>query len=154
MVFTMTNQKPFGAKAAVTDQGFTSVTLQGNPRVLVVDDEELMVDIVTVMLEEQGAVVTAVTNGQEAVKVYGEKHAEIDCIFLDYSMPGLSGWEAYQAMKKVNPKPPVLFVSGLQFIPEIDQAWKSGEAETLMKPFHEVELVKSINRVLAKTPKG
>lgn len=145
----MADQRPFGATAGVTDQGFSTVRLRPGCRILIVDDEELMRDIVAVLLEEQGAQVLLAANGDEGIAQFREHHTAIDCVFLDYSMPGKSGYDVYRELEKISANPPVLFVSGLKFPPEVEELWRSGRIATLTKPFHEVELVKAINSIVA-----
>ena len=120
----------------------TSVGFSGNPTVLVVDDEELMREVVSIMIEENGGKVLAASDGQEAVEVF-EKHVdEIDYVCMDFSMPRMNGYEAFVEMRRLKPDIGVVIVSGLSVTPEVDELRQSKAVEFLSKPFHESELMK------------
>lgn len=137
-------------RCAVSDKGLVSMKLEGNPTVLIVDDEELMREVVSIMIEENGGRVLTAVDGLDAVERFAEHKGKIDCIFMDVSMPRMNGYEAYLEIKTLDPHVPVLVVSGLKMTPEVEVLHKKGEIDFLSKPFHEVELVKALKTVLGK----
>ncbi|RMG42113.1 MAG: response regulator, partial [Candidatus Dadabacteria bacterium] len=124
----------------VSDQGFTELKLEGNPTILVVDDEELMREVTTIMIEENGGESIVAIDGLDAVEKFAENVDEIDCVLMDFSMPQMNGYEAYLEIKKIKPDVGVVMVSGLKMIPEVVELKNKGEIEFISKPFHEVEL--------------
>lgn len=134
-------------RSAVSDSGLTEVKLEGNPVVLVVDDEELMREVTSIMIEENGGTVITAFDGMDAVEKYAEDAEKIDFVFMDFSMPRMNGYEAYLEIKKINPKADIIMVSGLKLIPELQELKNKGEVEFLSKPFHEIELIKAIKRL-------
>jgi CheY-like chemotaxis protein len=137
-------------RCAVSDKGLVTIKFEGTPTILIVDDEELMREVTSIMIEENGGKVLTATDGLDAVEVFAENKDKIDGIFLDISVPRMNGYEAFLELRKIEPNIAVLIVSGLQMTPEIEALQTSGQADYLSKPFHEVELIKALKRVMAK----
>ncbi|NDC38364.1 MAG: response regulator [Proteobacteria bacterium] len=133
-----------------TGSGSGSVTLEGKPTVLVIDDEELMLEVASMMLEEEGSAVKSAANGKEGVAILAKDPSGIDCIFSDFSMPEMNGLEVYQAAQKIKPGIPFVMVSGLRIIPEVQELMREGKIQFVSKPFHKAELFKAINRARGK----
>jgi CheY-like chemotaxis protein len=125
----------------------TALPLVGNPTVLVADDEELMREVVSIMIEDNGGTVLEAADGQEAVDVFKANQEKIDCVFLDFSMPHLNGYEAYCEMYKLNASVKALFVSGLNVTSEVQKLVDDKRVGFLNKPFHEHELLQALNRL-------
>ena len=123
---------------------------EGAPTVLVADDEELMREVVAMMIEDNGGKVLLASDGQKAVEVFEENKDVVDYVFMDFSMPGLNGYEAYLQMKRLKPSVRVLFVSGLKITPEIRQLQQKGEVEFLSKPFLEQQLLEALQKLKDK----
>lgn len=134
----------------VSDKGFVTVTLDGSPTVLVVDDEDLMREVTSIMIEENGGKVISAVDGIDAVERYAENKEKIDFIFMDVSMPRMNGYEACVEIRKINPGAKIVVVSGLKMLPEIEKMFRAGEVEFLSKPFHETELLKAFKRLKEK----
>ncbi len=135
---------------AVDDKGLVQVRLEGNPTILIVDDEELMREVSSIMVEEKGGSVITAVDGIDAVDVFAENQDKISAVFMDVSMPRMNGYEAYLEIRKLSPTVPVLIVSGLKMMPEVQKLQASNEIDFLSKPFHEVELIKALNKALAR----
>jgi len=120
-----------------------------NPTVLVVDDEELMRQVVAIMVEENGGSVIEAVNGKDAIEKFSNLKDKIDCIFMDFSMPELNGFETYCEIKKLKADIPVIMMSGLAIIPEVQDLIQAGKIGFLSKPFHENELIDTLNNCLS-----
>lgn len=128
--------------------GSTSrVILTGNPTVLVVDDEELMREVATIMIEESGGKVIPAVDGQDAVSVFEKNKDVIDFVFMDFSMPNLNGYEAYLEITKIRSDVGFVFVSGLKITKELEALRAAGRIEFLSKPFHESTLLAALDRL-------
>ena len=79
-------------------------------RVLLVDDEEMVIDIGAQMIEKMGYDVLFTRKGDEALSLYGSHRKSIDLVVLDLIMPGLSGLETLAAVKAIRPDIEVLLV--------------------------------------------
>ncbi len=114
--------------------------------VLVVDDEELMREVISMTVEDNGGRVYAAANGRDALRLV-EEHQEIDLIFMDFSMPGMNGYETYLAMKEKKDALDVVFFSGLAVTPEVGELADKKEVEFVAKPFKAVELLQAAKRL-------
>jgi DNA-binding response OmpR family regulator len=103
-------------------------------RLLVVDDEAPVVDVLKAFLESSDSDVVGLTNSQEAAEwVEREK---FDGIFLDVRMPGLDGFELTRRVRtsSLNSTTPVVMLTGLDDVDTMRQAFKVGATGFLGKP--------------------
>ncbi len=108
--------------------------------ILVVDDQELIRDLLERWLKDLGHQVLVASNGAEALRVFAERGEELDLIFLDVTMPKMSGIEVLERIRTSNTTLPVLLSSGYlkqDTVPDLDRLGCSG---FLPKPFHLEEL--------------
>lgn len=96
----------FGASA--TDQQ----SLQRKVRVLVVDDEAAVREVLTDSLSAEGCEVVAAENGQAALALYDAQKGEFDAVFTDIGMPDMSGWELATAIRRRSETVSLAIVSG------------------------------------------
>ena len=82
----------------------------GQTRLLVVDDEEHMRELLRDILEREGFQVFTARGGHEALSLLRE--ANFDGVFTDLGMPGMSGWELAHAIRKMDPDLPLAAVTG------------------------------------------
>lgn len=118
--------------------------------VLIVDDEELMREVSEIMITDNGGKVFTAIDGQDAIEVFDRHRDEIDVVFIDFSMPRKNGYEAVVAIREMKPEVAVIMVSGLMVSKDVSELIKKGEILFLSKPFHEVELLESIQKLLGK----
>lgn len=117
-------------------------------KILVVDDEHLVRTCVAESLRLSGFQVAVAENGQVAVD-YLKEDSSVDLVLLDYSMPILSGSEAFELIAKQHPQMPVIMCSG--FVHEISNFQSdSGEEPfaVISKPFQLSELMNVIDSAL------
>jgi len=82
----------------------------GKLRILVVDDDENIREILKDILTMSGHLVVLSSNGEEALQFFYEQ--EFDLVMTDLGMPGISGWEVNRKIKQTHPQKPVIIVSG------------------------------------------
>jgi sigma-B regulation protein RsbU (phosphoserine phosphatase) len=114
-------------------------------RILVVDDESFIRDLLVQTLEPLGYEVTAVSDGQEALRLV--EHFHPDIMILDVSMPGLDG---YQVLDRLRPTESdsrifVLMLTARAELEDLERGLGSGADDYLPKPFQLRELVARIN---------
>lgn len=124
------------------------IRLKGNPTILLADDEELMREVISIMIEENGGRVISAIDGKEAVDVFYSHRDAVDCVLLDFSMPEMNGYQAFKHIRSMKPSVPVIIISGLQITPEIDELRKKQELIYISKPFHEDEIIDHIANLL------
>jgi DNA-binding NtrC family response regulator len=79
-------------------------------RILVVDDDENIREILNDTLSMAGHHIILSCNGEEALKFFYDQ--EFDLVITDLGMPGISGWEVNRRIKKTHPEKPVVIISG------------------------------------------
>lgn len=119
--------------------------------ILIVDDEKDFLDSMEVWFESQGYSVEAVTSGEQALKLLGEKTPGI--IFLDVRMPQMNGIETLKKIRQSNPRIPVVIITALATEELRLASYKLGVNAFFEKSldFYKAEhLVNSLVRVVSK----
>ncbi|NEU11471.1 response regulator [Methylobacterium sp. BTF04] len=81
-------------------------------QVLVVEDNYLLLEMLTTLCEREGAQVVAASSGEAALALIREKGAKLDWLLTDINLPGLiDGWTVADAYRTVNPDRPVIYAS-------------------------------------------
>jgi two-component system cell cycle sensor histidine kinase/response regulator CckA len=124
--------------------------LPGKETVLLVDDEDMILDVGTQILEKMGHKVMKAKSGQEAIGIY-EKHKDlIELVILDMIMPGVGGGETYDSMRAINPEVKVLLSTGYSMNGQATEILERGCNGFIQKPFRMKELSHKIREVLDK----
>lgn len=111
--------------------------------VLVVDDEEEIGRMLIKYLSAEGARVKFVLTGEKAVELVKKEH--FDVVFLDISLPGISGIEVLDNIMEVSPETKVIMMSGIGNNDLIDKLKQKGASGCLLKPFKLEEIEKILN---------
>ncbi|MDI6761751.1 MAG: response regulator [Thermodesulfobacteriota bacterium] len=119
-------------------------------KVLVIDDELLILDLVRNIFEREGIEVDTVSNGESALNKL--KKRIYDLIIIDLKMPGLDGISLYQEIVKRNLKLSnrILFFTGDTSSSETRTFFEEIQAEYIFKPFDNADFLKSVKRILKK----
>lgn len=102
-------------------------------RVLVVDDDENIRDVLRLMLRQLGFDVIAAESGQQAITLVLDRELILDFVVLDLKMPGMTGWECRDEFRRLRPDLPVIIASGYDPAPE--NRSQAGPDVFLRKPF-------------------
>lgn len=116
--------------------------------ILLVDDEEIVRQTCTLLLEQLGFSVISANDGADGVSKYYENIDQIDLVIMDMIMPVMNGREAFEQLIKINPKVKVIFSSGFAGNLDLKALQEKGVAAFIMKPFTQLQLSKTINEVL------
>lgn len=114
--------------------------VKGEGLLLVVDDEKAMLKVAGDILKQCGYEVLTASNGDDAIRIFEEKQSGITGVLLDLAMPGITGIEVLESIKKINPEVKVIIVSGFIDEESMKAAAEKGAAGFLKKPFTAVEL--------------
>jgi CheY-like chemotaxis protein len=117
--------------------------------ILLVDDEEMVLSIGVQMIEKLGHTVMGASSGHEAVRIYRENNQTIDVIILDMVMPDLSGGDAVETIKGINPNVRILLSSGYGRNAKANEIIEKGCDGFIPKPFSMRELSESILHALS-----
>lgn len=132
----------------VSEPGLTSSPKEA--RLLVVDDEELVVEMAAALLEEMGYKVCLATSGKSALDHFKDQHERLSAVILDISMPDMDGREVFQEFQEINAEVPVLFATGHDVDKLSDALHELGAAGLIQKPFIYDELARKVAQVLNK----
>ena len=102
-------------------------------RVLVVDDEPNIVDVISMALRFQGFVVDTAATGDEALAAVASFRPQL--IVLDIMLPDMEGFEVAERLGADRGQIPIIFLTGYGDIPSTVRAMKSGALEFFTKPF-------------------
>jgi PAS domain S-box-containing protein len=115
---------------------------------LLVDDDPIVQKTCGDMLTMLGCTVISAVDGQEGVDIYRARHGDINAVILDVVMPIMSGNEAFDELKKINPEIRVLVSSGFREDPRIDEMLEKGAMGFIQKPYTLNALSEKISRVI------
>jgi PAS domain S-box-containing protein len=125
-----------------------STSWRGEGTVLVVDDEEVIRDVASRLLQVLGFQAILAREGEEAVARLQESGANIRLILLDLTMPRMGGEETFRQLIRVRPDIPIILMSGYPEPEVMGRFSETGLAAYLQKPFRLPALVEVIRRVL------
>lgn len=119
-----------------------------NKRVLIVDDDPDLTDLLTGAFAREGADVIHASNGNGALRLFYENRP--DLMILDLVLPGLSGWETFRRVRDMADTP-VIIVTGLPGDERVVQALDSGVADYITKPVSVPVLLARARAALRRT---
>ena len=124
----------------------------GKERVLFVDDEEVLSALGKQGLQMLGYRVTARSDAQEALEEVRLHPQEYDLVITDLSMPGLTGVELAQRIRKIRKDLPAILITGAFQDPMPLEGLAVPFADVLLKPVTILDMARSIRRVMARRP--
>ncbi|MFA5905204.1 MAG: response regulator, partial [Desulfobacula sp.] len=122
--------------------------INGKGSILLVDDEKGVIEVCSEMLESLGYQVTAVSSGKEAIEVLGSGNDRMDLVILDLVMPRMSGQQAFEKIRAIDPDIKVMVSSGYSREEEIEKMMQKGCDGYILKPFDMATLSKKLDMVL------
>jgi two-component system, cell cycle sensor histidine kinase and response regulator CckA len=141
---------PASGKKLREEHERSSEIMPGTETVLLVDDEEMVLDVGSKMLETLGYRVLTARGGKEAIDVYRENIDSICIVILDMIMPDGGGDETYERLKEINPAVRVLLSSGYSIKDRVHQIMLRGCDSFIQKPFRMKSISQKIREILDK----
>jgi CheY-like chemotaxis protein len=130
----------------VKDNGTTAGDLNGDQTILLVDDEDLLLTMGQTILSAYGYSVITANSGRKAIEILSKPETTVDLMLTDLVMPGMSGRELVEQVRKIAPGVRVLCSSGYV----LPSATERGEINYLQKPFTSQELLSKVKSVLSE----
>jgi len=116
-------------------------------KIMVVDNEPDIVELTKTLLELGGYQVITAYSGEECLDKLGKE--DVDLVLLDIMMPGMSGWDVFDQIKRRNIDTKVVFMSVLGVSESRKQAlMKEGLAGYILKPFDKDTLLSEVDALL------
>ncbi|MCP4633248.1 MAG: response regulator [candidate division Zixibacteria bacterium] len=119
------------------------------PRVLVVDDEKFIRDLLQEFLDKQGYDVVLSESGETAVEL--TESTSVDVALVDLKMPGIDGLETLNRLKNNQPNIPVIIMTGYPTIETSIKALRLGAYDYVVKPFKLNELKAAVENALKES---
>lgn len=116
-------------------------------KILWADDEIDLLKPQLFFLEKKGYKVVTVSNGHDAVDEF-EKNSDIDIIFLDESMPGLSGLQTMQKLKAIKPSLPIVMITKNEAENIMEEALGSQIDDYLIKPVNPNQILLTLKKIV------
>lgn len=113
-------------------------------KVLLVDDEQEFIDLLSQRLESRGLKVETVSSGEEAVSAVEDRN--FDVAVVDFAMPGIDGIETLKQIKEKRPDIEVIMLTGQATVKSGIKAMKHGALDFLEKPVVINELLEKIRK--------
>ncbi|MEZ4720781.1 MAG: response regulator transcription factor [Flavobacteriales bacterium] len=118
-------------------------------RILLVEDEEQLLEVVKLNLELEGHSVISAINGKEALDKFHQ--GRFDLILLDVMLPQMDGFAVCRAIRLENRKVPILFLTAKNSAQDRVMGLKIGGDDYLVKPFDLEELLLRVQRLLERS---
>jgi CheY-like chemotaxis protein len=126
------------------------ITRGDHERVLLVDDEPVLVNLVSEILRRLDYLPVGYTSTLIALEAFRANPQAFDAVVTDESMPSLSGSELIRRMKTIRPEIPALLVSGYVSSAVLQAARDAGADDVLRKPIYVRQLGASLGRLLRR----
>ena len=119
-------------------------------RVLILEDEKRMAELLRKGLQEEGYVVAVATDGPTALGM--AQAADFELILLDIMLPGMDGFQVAQRLRQHGNRVPILMLTARDATPDIVQGLDLGADDYLTKPFSFEVLLARIRALLRRGP--
>ena len=116
-------------------------------KILWADDEIDLLKPQLLFLKQKGYEVITVTNGYDAIEEY-EENNDIDIVFLDESMPGLTGLETLSKIKTLNPRLPIVMITKNEEEDVMEEAIGSQITDYLIKPVNPHQILLTLKKIV------
>jgi signal transduction histidine kinase/ActR/RegA family two-component response regulator len=129
-------------------------TVHGKERILFVDDEDDIVDVVRESLGDLGYDVVGKNNGTEALETFRTVPDGFDLVITDQTMPNMTGEVLAGELRRIRPDIPIILCTGFSHVVDAEKAKAMGIDAFCMKPFLPQELSLTVRKVLEQRTGG
>ncbi len=117
-------------------------------KVLIIDDEESIRKILSIILKTEGYAVTEVKDSKEAIKIISKD--SFNLIITEISMPNVDGLTLIKEIETVSPNVPVVVISAIGTKNIIKKVINAGACSYLIKPFDYIKLKNAVRNLIEK----
>jgi len=142
-------QSPDAARTAIAPAGESQqrATPGHSARVLIVDDEDALVFLLSRTLQRLGYAVTGCTNPSQALQMFRSQPEAFDVVVTDLSMPGMNGFDLARDVLAARPDMPIVMTTGYARPEDQERIARSGIRELILKPDTVDEMSAVLDRV-------
>ncbi|MBI9094301.1 MAG: response regulator [Sphaerochaeta sp.] len=119
--------------------------------IVTTDDDQAIRKVLQILLRKEGYQVTVCSTGDELLAMLKASAATVDLVLLDIKMPGLSGMQVLEIIRRNYPRIPVIMLTAFNDLDTGMKAIRLGASDYLAKPVHREVLVDCVSRVLDAT---
>jgi CheY-like chemotaxis protein len=120
-------------------------------RVLAIDDQSIILDLISAMCQSLGYQVVTAVSGEEGVLKASQ--GRFDVILTDLAMPDISGLDVARSVRKLHPDTPIVLVTGWEATLDPAQLEAAGISEVLYKPFRIEQLTDLVRAAASRQPR-
>lgn len=113
-------------------------------KVLLIDDEEIIRITSGEIMTELGFNVITAATGRDGLDLFSKSYGDISLVILDLTLPDISGFEIYNAMKKINPEAKIMLTSGFAHEPI-----ENSNVVFIQKPYTISDLNRKLKELIA-----
>jgi formate/nitrite transporter len=117
-------------------------------KMLIIDDEEIVLKSCRKIFEAEGFEVTTTTSPQEGLKLVSD--VSFDVILCDWMMPGFDGMDVVEEIDRRSPNSAVVMISGFPTVGRATEAMKRGAMDYLAKPFRPEEIIEVVKKAVRR----
>ncbi len=121
----------------------------GQPRILIIDDDSSVREMLTRALEEEGFEILVASDGEQGIDIFRDD-GDIDLVLTDLKMPGMSGIDVLDQVREIDPLTEVVVLTGFGVDEIALEAMKKGAYDYLQKPVNLRELLLTIDKALER----
>lgn len=118
-----------------------------NKKILVIDDEFSLREMIKYLFTSEGAIVYTASNGQEGVQKFFQLHPDV--VLLDIRMPKMDGWETCKQIRLLAPTP-IILLTTLHEEHQVERGLNCGADDFVTKPFSQTILLARTRAVLRR----
>ncbi len=130
------------------EHNLDDIDLQGDERILFVDDEEMLVKMARNFFQTLGYQITATTSSQEALGLFQKNPKGFDLVITDMTMPQITGSELAREFLMIRPDLPIILCTGYSDFLSMKEARKLKIREFVMKPLFLKDLGSRVRKIL------
>jgi signal transduction histidine kinase/CheY-like chemotaxis protein len=120
--------------------------------VMVVDDEKSVLKICVAMVKHCGFTVITASDGADAVRIFRERHDEIDLVLMDLTMPNMDGVAAMRELRRIKPDSKIILSSGFNEQELDERIGDQNPSGFIRKPYSVKNLEAELRRVMQGAP--
>jgi nitrogen-specific signal transduction histidine kinase/FixJ family two-component response regulator len=125
--------------------------LRGDETILVVDDDEGIRRVICTAMQRLGYRVLLAAHGEEAVRIFEERHDEIAVVLLDWAMPVMNGDEALKRMMEIDPAATVVMTSGYAQTQTVERMGAGSPlAGFAQKPYTMTQIAERLSEIIVR----
>jgi PAS domain S-box-containing protein len=121
-----------------------------NKTILIIDDEVMLLSLLSEILTDSGYKTYTAENGIEALEIYKKHKDEINLVVSDIDMPKMGGEETFKKIKAINPEVNFIFASGFLEIEKKNEFEKQGVKGFIQKPFKADDILEIFAKLFSK----